>query len=482
MDEYAELTSWQGTLKEALEQATILVNSLDLDLLIPPERTVRDWRTEGVLTKTGRRFTGRNILEFLRASQLRQEGYPVTLIRTHLEVLNDAELLKELLSDKRSPHQVDAASPPLQAGTFDVEQTVTMLATAVVMQFKQTGDNKIVGIYDDIPLAVRQAQSRLTRIAMLCNEDDRFASIHELMHACTTPMQTWAPKPISEHPLYRDVTLIDENLFVPTKECLQLAQEGGALADVIENQLFQQFKSALNRLEERRRAPIYTRLRGFIAEHPMASTQELGELKRDPLLLNDADLLAFIDHAYPYAHPNEARRKIVDRCWHCQGPIRHGKCRLPSCQFLHSETRYGDGIALDQARIARPALLAYWCDPAQEELRVFRELQDIHGSLTELYPHQDACDISLGEHIGIDVKDHQSPQRLARKLNAGIGGLSRYRQQFLTIASRRVTDDSYIPQLQERLTPALRRNLIVLSVEDTISRLRQEVVSHDRTQ
>lgn len=466
------LTSWRGTLKEALEQATALILANGLSLALPPERTVRDWRSEGVLSREGRAFNGRNVLELLRARQLRDADLPVTLIREYLESRSSAALWNELLGGEAAEVTGELlGETPASLLASEVRGTVLFLGFAVLRQFRKIREGALVGIYHDIPTEIRQAQTRLARMAILSGETDRFASVHELLHNCTKPLSQWAPGPIASHPEYGPMVLIDPELFVPSDDCEKLGEDGGHLPDLIENQLHGMLMDALGRLDQDRRDAAYTRIRGFIAGQPMASFDELLALKRDPRIQGESDLIAFLDQVYLPAHAHDAVRKLVPRCGHCRGPMRNGECRLASCRSLHHKPLAGEGVPLEDALIARPELLRFWCDPAQEELRVYHELRKVHGEAVSLYPLTDACDVGLGALIGVDVKDYRDPVRLGRKLNEGIGRLSLYRRKILAVATRRAREESYLPRLIETLSPALKKRLEVMSVEDAIENL-----------
>jgi len=109
-------------------------------------------------------------------------------------------------------------------------------------------------------------------------------------------------------------------------------------------------------------------------------------------------------------------------------------------------------------------------DPARAELQLFDAL-DAAGLHPHLYPHRDRCDVSLGEEVGIDVKDYTDPARLARKLNRTIGGLAHYPHAIVAVADRRTHHDDYLGRLREQLTPGTRNRVEVLSVRQTIRKL-----------
>ena len=230
---------------------------------------------------------------------------------------------------------------------------------------------------------------------------------------------------------------------------------------------------ALTYTAEEERGDAYTLVRRFIAEHPLATLEELGRIRKNPRL--NPTIAAFLDEVYQSVHPNDTRSGQVLRCGHCQGPMTpEGRCHLATCRALHPDSLVGTKLPAESVKVARPEILRYWCDPAQEELRLYHAVREVHGDAVHLYPDEDRCDVSLGESIGVDVKDYADPVRLAAKLNNGIGGLRLYDRKILAVAARRARTDQYIARLKERLTPHLRRTIDVIGVDEAIEILSKE--------
>lgn len=465
----SDLPDWRGTLKALLEGAGAMADRLNLSLGLPTERAVRDWRKEGLLTREGRVFTGRNQLEVLRIKQLRDQDFPVHAIREDLQSRDDAALYEALREGQLFPAPTDDRE--LLLG-----DTVSLLAGAILKQFEATREGQIVGIYREIPTEVRQAQAHLARLAFEDGDEDRFASVHDLLTMCRTPMKAWAPTPLASHPAYATVLLIDPEHLVPTEECNQLAEQGGRLDDLLEKRLHVELMQALDRVNESERADAYTLTRRFIAEHPLATHEELALVRNNPHL--NPTVAAFLDRVYQPVHGSDTQGGVVARCGHCQGPMTpSGSCRLATCRALHPESVVGDRLPAEKVKVARPEILRYWCDPAQEELRLYHALREVHGKAAHLYPDEDRCDVSLGANIGVDVKDYADPVRLAAKLNNGIGGLRLYNRKILAVAARRARTDQYIARLKEHLRPHLRRSLEVMGMDEAMEVLRKEVLS-----
>ncbi|WP_102126680.1 MerR family transcriptional regulator [Deinococcus planocerae] len=468
MNVSSDIGDWQGNLKEALVRVRELSRELGLAVEFPTERAVRDWRDEGLLTRMGRRFTGRNVLEILRAKQLRDRDMPVALVKESLAGLSDAQLIEAILS---GPAPASAAA----INTDHAERTAILLAHAVLKQFETVQEGHLVGQYTHLPKEVRQAQAHLARLALQEPGDtpETFASVHDLFARCVRPLGEWAPRAIANNSQYAEMVLVDPDFLVPSDDCALLAEQGGHLEDLIETQLHGRLTTALGSLDPDERPAVYTRVRQFIAEHPLATREELREVRQDPRL--SGEVAAFLEHVYVPAHADQAQAGMVARCGRCQAPLREdGRCRLITCRALHPVALPGESVPFADAFIARPEILKYWCDPAQEEVRLYRALRRVHGAAVQLYPREDACDVSLGDEIGIDVKDYRDPARLARKLNGSLGGLRLYSRTILAVASRRARNEAYLPRLREHLVPGLRQTLEVRSVDEVIDLLAQE--------
>lgn len=394
------------------------------------------------------------------------------------------------MARSRTP-QATPAPPAADFYLTDIESSagrattaIALLAHGVLEQYRRCQHGQVVGRSSDgtpgtgIPLLLRQAQGQLARLALEEGRFDTFSSVHELLANCQRPLHEWAPVAVAAEPHLAGLVLIDPDYRVPTEDCEVLtAGQSGTYADMVEVQLFEELKAALAEYpDEASRDVAYTLIRGFIAEYPLATRQELSDRVRDKRLNDPA--ADFLERAYEPAHAAEARQRQVPRCGHCRArlSVETGECTLTSCRYLHPAPLAGPAVPLTLARLARPELLRYWTDPAQEELRLYRALRTAHGEeKVALYPHHDRCDVALGETWGVDVKDHRDPQRLARQLNESLGGLLHYPpgQRILAIATRRAQQPHYLRQLRQALRPEVRAQLQVLSVTETIKKLKK---------
>jgi hypothetical protein len=363
-------------------------------------------------------------------------------------------------------------------------RAVALLAHGILQQYSRCKNGEVVGRSGNgapgtgIPLPLRQAQGQLARLALEEGSFDTFSSVHQLLANCQQPLRKWAPSAVATLPTLADLVLIDPDYRVPTEECeTQASEQPGSYADMVEGQLFEELKAALGEYpDEVSRDVAYTLVRSFIAEYPLATREELSNQTRDKRLNDQA--AEFLQRAYEPVHASEAHQRQVPRCANCRArlSVETGECTLTSCRYLHPKTASTEPLFLATAFQARPELLRYWTDPAQEELRVYRELQAVFGSnKVLLYPHHDRCDVALGESWAIDVKDHYDPQRLASQLNDHLGGMLHYPpgQRILAIATRRAAQPNYLKYLRQALKPEVRRTIEVLSVKATIQKLKK---------
>ncbi|MBD2722199.1 hypothetical protein IC234_08670 [Hymenobacter sp. BT189] len=375
-----------------------------------------------------------------------------------------------------------------------VEQAAILLAYGILKQFQAVRAGYPVGVglshpnpqiaATAIPLELRQAQTHLARLAIGSGQVDVCASVHELLAFCTRPLRDWAPLPLQTDERYASVVLINQEYHVPTQECGDLAELGGHLADIVEKQLYKQLRTGLDKLDDTDRPAAYTLVRQFVATHPMATWSELATVYRHPLL--NKEITDWLRVSYEPVHAHLANRQgYIPRCGHCRAPLvhpadsRHGsalQCQLSGCRAMHPQPQATPNpLKLGDTYLARPELLQYWCSPALEELRLYRELSAIFSPAEEvhLYPFEDKCDVAVGLRFGIDVKDYHDPVRLAHKLNHRVEGLHLYEEVVIAVAQRQVRNrPEYLQQVREQLHPKLARRIHVLAVDDLIHILR----------
>lgn len=455
-----------------VQEAAVLLAEVASDLAVPGDtpsvRTLRLWRTKRLLSLGDRRMTRKNLLEALAITRLGAEGMSTAVAAERSRALDEHRLVRFLSGDDGIGVSSGSGTPP--------EVTLRLLAQGLLAQYRAVSEQgAIVGHVDaqrqHTPPSLRRAMALLGRLFFEEGRPETTASVHALLRQATTPLHDWAPAPLRQLPNAADLVLIDPDYLVPSEDCELIAEEaeGTSPDDLLERHLHGRLTEALGRLgADADRA--YTAIRQFIGRHPLATRAELRLLKTDDPDWPD-EAIAFIESVYVPIHAADADRGEVSRCRFCKGLIdRDGRCMLRGCREEHAPSEIGERLPADQAFIARPEVLKYWVDPARSELRLYDTLAEA-GLDPQLYPHSDRCDVSLGEEIGVDVKDYADPVRLARKLNRGIGGLAHYPRAILAIADRRARTGDYRDRLREQLTPGTRRRLEIRSVTDTIRAL-----------
>lgn len=458
------------------DEAASLIASLSGALGIhqpPPDvRTLRLWRSKKHLTIEGRRFTRRNLLEVLVMLKLRQDGlsHQGTIKRT---LTTDEARLQLLLSG--------AATLPVTPADGEALITLQLLAQGILEQYQRVRDGAVVGHTDrmktgviNTPTILHQAMAHLGRHYFTEGREDRAASIHQLLQLCMEPLDSWAPRALSELEKYRDAILIDPVYHVPNEDCEAIAEEaeGTNLSGLIEHYLHEELRSKLKQLGSEADL-AYTTIRDFFGRHPMATWNELQRLYLNPELNNDA--IEFVRRLYLPVHASNATGGHIRRCSRCMALIASdGLCVLAGCrEDFPNPVATQASLHKSEAFIARPEVLKYWADPAREELRLYDALcgdKNLQRRV-HLYPHSDWCDVSIDEDVGVDVKDYRDPVRLAQRLNRSLGNLSRYSERILAIAQRRWSD-TYRDRLIEQLSPERRAALQVMSVEQAIRHLK----------
>ncbi len=456
---------------EAASLIAALAPTLGIQAGLPDVRTLRLWRSKKLLTIDGRRFVRRNLLEVLVSLQLRQDGLTPQSAFQRAVALDDVRL-RMLLSG--------TTEMPMTRSDSEALITLHLLAKGIVEQYRWTRKGAVVGHTDaartgteNTPLSLHQAMARLGRHYFVEGKEDRAASIHQLLALCTTPLSTWAPQALADLDRYRDAVLIDPAYRVPNEDCEAIAEEaeGTNLSDLVEHHLHEGLRRRLQKLGADADA-AYTIVREFVGRHPMATAGELQRLYSNPEL-NDEVIRFVHDDLYIPVHADVVSGAKVRRCAYCKALIfpKDG-CVLAGCRADH-ETKDAVPVPLNEAYLARPEVLKYWADPAREELRLYDELCRVRQlrDRVHLYPHSDWCDVSVGEEVGVDVKDYHDPVRLAQRMNRHLGNLGHYPERILAIARRRWTVN-YRERLMEQLSSERRATLEVMSLDDTITYLK----------
>lgn len=449
----------------------------------PPDvRTLRLWRAKRILTISGRHFTRQNVLEALVIMRLRQEGMAQAHAAQRVQAL-DEERLHQLLTTTSTMNIAPSMASLPMSREPDPKITVQLLATGITALYARVRKGAVVGHsdhtragYETTPVSLYQAMALLGRHYFAEGHEDIAASVHQVLSLCQQPLKNWAPHVIAESAEYGDTILIDPGYLVPSEECETIAEmaDGAELSNLIERRLHENLRITLKALPRESADFTYTTVREFVGRHPLVTRRELGQLRFDSAVPDEA--FRYVDSLYRPVHSSEARGGFVRRCAHCNGLVSaaDGACLLAGCRDDHPQTEDTEPVPLAEALVALPETLKFWADPAREELHLYdalRTVPQLHDHV-RLYPHSDWCDVSIGEEVGVDVKDYRDPARLAQRLNRSIGRLDQYPTRILAIAQRRWTP-TYGAMLVEHLTPERRRELQVMNIKQTIHVLKR---------
>ena len=468
----------ESTAKEAVQLIASLSEDLSIRHSPPSLRTLRLWRTKGWLSKRSRQLTRRNLLEALGIMRLCADGIAAGAAAQRCAGLDDERLTALVL-----PQENNAESKSMDFAKVTLE----LLALGVIEQHHRVRRGCITGLVkfgqleaESTPVTLRQAMARLGRLYFEEGQEDRAASIHELLGLCMAPLSHWAPSALCSLPELAGLVLIDPDYRVPSEDCESIMEQapGSRLEDLIERGLHSRLMSTVERLGSDA-AATYTIIREFIVRHPLVTEVEFRELRSRPEIPDDA--VAFVQSIYIPVHANHAVNGVINRCFYCLAPIgRDGRCFLQGCREDYPTARQDQPVRQGEASVAQAEVLKYWVDPARDELRIFDSLRQASVQAV-LYPRLDQCDVAVGDDVGVDVKDYRDPASLARKLNRGVSGLTGWDRKIVAVADRRIRNNTdYIARLRERLLPRVSEELEVLSVKSTIRELRKMYQSNRR--
>jgi hypothetical protein len=452
---------WRGTAEAFTVELERAVEYSGLSVEAPTLRTVRSWRSKGLLTKSdGSRFGFRQLLEGLATAVLLENHWSTAAIADLLPTLTVSELEANLASEASG-----AAAGWIFGGSRGVfpralrrryadeaaEDAVVLLAQGTLRQYDRilTG-REIVRQDDGLPPELYSAMCKIGRLYIEEGQTDRAACVHDVLARARHPLGSteWGVGAFSRPEFrFRDAVLIDPDLGVPTPDCTTVASIVGGFGEdnVIEHRLHATLLGAAERLGSRRRHAAYTAVRELAGRRSLVVERELADylVKRDLVPLQEAVVGLF--DPVPDAWLIGGR---AHRCAHCGTLMRphsdarrnpDGACPLRQCRGKRP-ARVGERLDPGEGDllVARPQILTYWTGPAIDELAIYDEARR-RGLEAELYPESDLCDVSIGGYaIGIDAKSYSSPVSLALRLSRGIGGLVNYRRRIVAVGDELV--------------------------------------------
>lgn len=330
---------------------------------------------------------------------------------------------------------------------------VVRLARASLIDGRMiAGITKFPGVPVGLSPEDRTAMALVSRACLANGLPDRGAEIHDLLWACTQPLEEWLAVPEVQTAGLGKTNLIHGEDGIPTAEAEELASKFTGATAGLEEQLFLKFLELLGKQPTVMANEYYTLVREFVVRHPICTSEELRKFG------NDIHLQIWLLLNQEFYEPVPESWQIgsaVPLCAHCGNAMKQGKaglvCRTASCAVSNAAKQGGLAKATDIVRVTR-GIRQYWVEPGIDELRLFDALCEM-GLPAELYPKRDRVDIAVGE-AGIDLKTYTSPETLGRKFKLGIGGLAHYEPKLLVIPDwvQRAT-----PSYLDRLKAAMER-------------------------
>lgn len=483
MVDLERLRDWNGSAEDLAallrEYGPILGLSADL----PGIRTIRYWRSIGVIGRSeGRKFAEREALEALSTLVLRSRGLALVEVESMLKQY-ETEELRDLLVSARASRSGKFAEPNRnEARALERARTaVVLLAQGVARSYEFVGgEGGIVRQDDEVSGEIQDAMCLLGRLYIEQGAEDRMACLHDVLDRCRFPLddEEWGLDAFRSASFpYAGARLIEYDLRVPTPECYEIARgnNGRGLDDIVENQLHDELRRALES-SGGETARSYTAVRQFIGRRSLATLEELyGYCEKENLPGRLSRL--FVERFYEDVPEGWLIEGHANRCAHCGTLLRphpnaaeypEGRCPLSACRAAN-RPGVSERLSTEGTVVCRPQILSYWVNPAVDELRIYDEAR-ARGVQSNLYPGEDRCDVSLEDGIGVDVKSYGSPISLAMRLNQkGIGGLVDYKRRILAVPDFIASRPSYLDALKDALETAEARSLEVMPVSGVLS-------------
>lgn len=299
----------------------------------------------------------------------------------------------------------------------------------------------------------RRAMALVSRACLTNGLPDAGAEIHELLAACTKPLEDWLPIPEVASGGLSTTTLIEPEEGIPTPEAEELAGSFSGLTAGLEEQIFARFKEILNGSPKEAANDYYTRIREFVVRHPLTSTAQLQSLLTSELPVR---LVVLITQEFYEAVPRAwSIGGAVQVCRYCGNAMRRGKasliCRSAACAASRPPETATEASRIEVSERLRTArgISQYWVDPGIDEIRLYDELTAL-GIEAQLYPHSDRVDISIDTlNVGIDLKSYASPETLGQHFKRSLGGLAHYEHRWIVIPDwRQHATPSYLDRLR----------------------------------
>ncbi len=356
---------------------------------------------------------------------------------------------------------------------------ITALAAFVVRQSAAThasagmvsGIDRIPGSNVGLTVADRQLMAQVSRRLLQRGRADIGAEVHELLHACTRPLQDWFDEPEVRDGGLQRVVLIDADAGMPSIEARDLARGYDGYLPDEQAMLFREFMTVVKRNYADRRETAYTQVREWVIRHPLATSREIASFLASARL--KGPLLGQVLGFYEQVPAGWAQAQGVAQCAYCGNALAvttagRYRCRTQVCADQR-DAAVRTHLPLEDLQRVKRALMVYWINPGLDEIALYEALKAA-GLDPRLYPDCDAVDIAVGD-IGIDLKAYASPELLADTFSSDIGGLAAYRRRIIVIPDRLLKAS---PSYLDRLKGALQGPAMSLECR-TVSSIQREL-------
>lgn len=416
----------------------------------------------------GKQFTWEHLVRLLAARFLVMRGWNRDAVAKRLQEWSTEYLAANLNEIAAETSTSVTASNSESDDIRHLEQVtvaVRLLAAGIVEQFGHARRGEVV--VQDASMSPLLAQAMLLFAGIFLEEgrDNLLGSVHELLVRCQQPLSsaTFGLDLFSHRSFpYQGMVLIDPDRRIPTLDCTELAQQSSSELDLREQLAFDALRSVSEQFVGRQEE-AYSKLRLWIAEHPVTTATEMRLFERE----NNLQLAAsFLSGCYEPVGPRHFVNGELHLCSACGVPMRRScgaprfyACTIHQCSEFDAPVESVAKEVTSETVIARAHILLYWIAPGLDESAVYRHALKL-GLLPRAYPGRDACDISFdGDTVGVDVKSYSNPYVLVDKLNkSSLGGLGLYSTRIIAINDQVLTRFyGYLDILRQRYSgPAVR--------------------------
>ena len=265
----------------------------------------------------------------------------------------------------------------------------------------------------------RKVMAMVSRYCLSHGLKDFGGEIHDLLHFCTQPLETWPKIPEILDAGYGSTILINPDYGIPTPEAEELAVDFSTVTAHIEEELFSKLMEAINKYSEGAGNEYYTMIREFIVRNPVVSADKLFSAGK---IVPSVLWMAVQQDYYEPMPMALATQGTVTLCAHCNSLMKPAgqfmRCQSRACASTRPATA-GATLPVEDCRRVLRGIRQYWVEPGIDEIR----LLDL-------------------------LKSYASPEILGARFRRGLGGLAFYEHKWVVIPDWLVdSTPSYLDRL-----------------------------------